>query len=122
MFNLKFCRMNRILEAEPTGAISAEDFREIAAFIDPEIDWGGPINGVLIHTRTFPGWEGFGALIEHVRFVKNHHDSVRKVAMATDDRIGRFLVEKIVSHFVSADVRLFRHDELEVARKWVSNW
>ena len=56
-----------ILLVEPRDALSAEDFREIAAVIDPYIRENGKLTGLLIDAKSFPGWDGFGALIQHMK-------------------------------------------------------
>src|SRR5690349_12476989 len=44
-----------------------DDFREIARVVDPYIDEKGKLSGLLVEAESFPGWEGFGALLEHMR-------------------------------------------------------
>jgi hypothetical protein len=77
------------------------------------------LNGLIIHTKSFPGWDSFAALLSHFRFVKEHHKKVSRVALSTDSALGTF-AETVASHFVSAQIKLFSYLEFEQARNWVS--
>ena len=103
---------------EPNGPLTKEDFAEIGRQIDPVIEAEGHLDGLIIKTREFPGWEGTGDVIEHFRFVKNHHRSIRKIAFVTDAKIAEIL-PAIVSHFVKAEVKLFEFDEFSQAVDWI---
>ena len=103
---------------EPQGPLSKEDFAEIASQIDPIIESEGQLDGLIIKTRAFPGWEDLGGVIEHFRFVKNHHQSVKKIAIVTDAKVGE-IFPSIVSHFVNAEVKHFDFDEYEDAVDWI---
>ena len=70
-----------VLVVEPKGALSAEDFREISRGIDPYIREKGKLTGLLIEAASFPGWDSFGALIEHLKFVHDHHRNIHRVAL-----------------------------------------
>jgi hypothetical protein len=104
---------------EPQGPLTKEDFAEIAAKIDPVIEAEGHLDGLVIKTREFPGWEGIADVIEHFRFVKNHHRSIRKIAFVTDAKIAE-ITPAIVSHFVKAEVKHFEFDEYSEAVDWVA--
>jgi hypothetical protein len=107
-----------IVLLEPKGALSKEDFTLVASTVDPYIEKSGKLNGVLIHTKSFPGWDSFGALIKHLSFVKDHHKKVRCVALVTDSAIGGF-AEHVASHFISAEVKHFAYDQMYDARNWI---
>ncbi len=79
----------------------------------------GKLDGLIIHTKDFPGWESFGDMVAHFRFVRDHHTRIEKVALVTDVQIGE-LAPHIASHFVAAEVRHFDFDELDAAVDWVS--
>lgn len=104
---------------EPDEALSEDDFRSAARVIDPYIEKNGKLNGILIHTKSFPGWDSFGALISHFDFVKDHHKKLSRVALCTDSVIGVF-GETIASHFIRADVRLFSYENFEEAKDWAA--
>jgi hypothetical protein len=103
---------------EPQGPLTKADFTAIAGQIDPVIEAEGHLDGLIIKTREFPGWEGLGDVIAHFRFVKDHHRSIEKIALVTDAKIGEKF-PAIVGHFVKAKVRHFNFDDFEEAVDWV---
>ena len=104
---------------EPQGPLTKEDFAAIASHIDPILEAEGHLDGLIIKTREFPGWEGIGDVIEHFRFVKNHHRSIRKIAFVTDAKVAG-VFPAIVSHFVKAEVKLFDFDDFAQAVDWIN--
>lgn len=108
-----------IATLEPGAVLTKSDFESVATVLDPYIERTGRLNGLVIHTKSFPGWDSFAALFTHLRFVKDHHKSISRVAFSTDSVIGN-LAEVIASHFVSAEIKRFSYQEIEKARLWVS--
>ena len=109
-----------ILHLRPTSALEQSDFEQLAKAVDPLIVQRGSLAGIIVETPGFPGWSSFGALAAHLRFVKNHHQHVRKIAIVTDSSIGN-VAENLVGHFVSAEVKQFASSELETARLWIKS-
>lgn len=103
---------------EPKGALSKDDFVLAANVIDPFIEKGGTLQGIIIYVRDFPGWDSFAALLKHFEFIKEHHKKVTHVAFVTDSFVGE-LAEHIGSHFVSAEVKNFSFDALQKAKQWI---
>ena len=119
MLSVEIDKKNGIAILEPDGPLSKDDFIHAAKVIDPYIEKNGQFNGLLIHTKTFPGWESFAGLSSHLKFVQEHHKKVSRVALSTDSLIGNF-AEAIASHFVNAEIKLFSYEELEQARNWAA--
>ena len=109
---------NGILTVRPTAKLEQADFENLAKTVDPFVEKRGGLSGLIIEAKAFPGWAGFGALIAHLRFVREHHKKVRKVAVVTDSAMGD-LAEKLASHFVAAQIKHFPSGELDAARKWI---
>ena len=109
----------RFVVLEPVEALSEGDFKAAASTIDPLIR-SGTLNGLIIHTKHFPGWDSFRALVSHLRFVRDHHKQLRRVAIVTDSRLGD-IGEGLASHFVSADIKHFPFDDLESAESWINS-
>lgn len=107
-----------ILVIEPHGPLASEDFKALAAEIDPSIERHGRLQGIMIEAQSFPGWEDFSAMTAHLKFVRDHHRSIRRVAVVSDSPVLAFL-PRIASHFVAAEVRHFPHAELEGALGWL---
>ena len=103
---------------KPDGALSEKDFIYASSVIDPYLKKTGTLKGVIINIRKFPGWESFGSLIKHFKFVKGHHKKLSRLAVVTDSVLGNF-AEIIVTHFVSAEIKHFSFDELSKAQSWV---
>ena len=119
MLSVEIDEVNGIAILEPDGPLSKGDFELAAKIIDPYINKAGRLNGLIIHTKSFPGWDSFAALSSHIRFVKDHHKKISRVAISTDSVVGNF-AEAVASHFVNAEIKLFSFQELEEARSWVA--
>ncbi len=120
MLNIEIDNKNRIAILQPHGSLSESDFVKVSEAIDPCIAENGSLLGLIISTKDFPGWESFGALISHIKFVKNHHAKVSKIAIVTDSKIGD-LGEKVTNHFLSAKIKHYPYDQLDDARNWILN-
>ena len=118
MLNIELDSEAGLAILQPEGALSEGDFDAVASVIDPYIGEHGKLSGLIIHTKDFPGWETFGAMLKHFKFVKNHHQKLSRIALVTDSRIGNFS-EQIASHFVSAIVKHFSYSQFDDAKSWV---
>ena len=119
MLSVKIDEKNLVAVLHPDGPLSEDDFKSAATLIDPVIEKSGRLNGIIIYTKSFPGWDSFAALISHLRFVKDHHRKVSRVAFVTDSAIGKF-AEPIGSHFVKAEIRSFPYQDFNQASEWVA--
>jgi len=106
-----------VLVVEPHGRLSVEDFDSLGASVDPWIESGRQLRGIVVHAREFPGWETIGSFFRHVRFVRNHHRKVRRVALAVDGKLAK-LAPALVESFVGAEVQHFGFNDLERAIAW----
>ena len=107
-----------ILLVRPKSALGESDFVALAEAVDPQIESTGDLAGLIIEAPAFPGWDSFGALVTHFRFVRDHHKHIKKVAVVTDSHLGD-IAEHLASHFVAAQIRHFPGDQLEQARQWI---
>ena len=73
-----------ILHVRPKSVLAKEDFAELARAVDPHIEATGGLAGLIVELDAFPGWDRLGAMVAHIRFVRDHHQRVRKVAVVTD--------------------------------------
>ena len=64
----------------------------------------------MVYTKSFPGWESFGALVSHLKFVADHHQKIERVAAVTDSGFLN-IMPRIADHFVHAKVRHFNFEE-----------
>ena len=107
-----------ILILAPRGPLVAGDFERMTAVLDPWLETGRRLNGLVIDAEHFPGWDDLRGLISHVRFVKDHQSRVRRVAFVSDDRLLNAM-PAIAGRFVSAEVRTFEEEQLDDALAWV---
>jgi hypothetical protein len=107
-----------IVVVEPTSPLNVDDFAQVANSVDAYLEFHESLCGLLIHAREFPGWESFGGFIQHIKFVKGHHQRIRRVALSCDSRFAA-LAPHLASHFVSAEVKNFHYDDYEVALTWL---
>ena len=108
-----------VLVVEVTDPLRAQDFDALAATADSWLATHDGLPGIVLHARTFPGWENIGGLLRHVRFVRDHHRALRRIALAADTRLAD-LVPRLAEHFVKAEVRHFGYDELDDAIAWAA--
>ena len=119
MLSVEWLLTKKILVLTPEGKLEAEDFARLANEVDPYLEEAGELNGLLIETEFFPGWHDFAALLSHWRFVKAHHQKIRKVAAVTDSGFLAIL-PAVASHFVRAEVKHFAYHDKQVALQWLT--
>ena len=119
MIDYKILEEDGIVILEPSGPLRKEDFENLTRDVDAFIERHGHVCGLIVHAKTFPGWEDFGAVSHHIKFVKDHHKKVARVAIATDSTFLSIAPE-IMKHFVSAEVMHFGYDDLEAAKHWIA--
>jgi hypothetical protein len=108
-----------VLLIRPRGRLREADFLQLASLIDPFIVENGCLRGLIIETASFPGWQDFPAMIAHLRFIREHHKAITRVALVTDSLVAD-IAQHLGSHFVSAQIRHFGFKELNAARDWVA--
>ena len=119
MLSVKIDELKGLAVFEPDGELEKIDFELAARTIDPYIEKFGLINGLIIHVEHFPGWDSVGALASHLKFVKEHHKKISRIALSTDIVIRKF-AETIDGYFLDAEIKVFSFQELELAKEWVS--
>ena len=107
-----------ILLVQPKSAIERDDFVKIAEAVDPHIQATGGLAGLIIEAPGFPGWDSFGAMVNHLRFVRDHQKRIKKIGVVTDSHLGD-VAEHLTSHFVSAEIKHFPAGQIDAARQWI---
>ena len=118
MLSHEFLEDMGILVVEPKGALESADFEALAKEVDPYIEAKGELHGLLIESKAFPGWKDFGSLVSHLRFIRNHHRHIKKVAAVTDSAFAS-IAPQVANHFVSAEVKHFAFRDREAAVAWL---
>lgn len=106
-----------VIVVEIKEALKAADFAALGATADQWIGTHGSLNGLVLHAHHFPGWESLRGVISHVRFVRDHHREVKRIALVTDSRLAS-LTQQLAEHFVKATIKVFGYDQLEAATTW----
>lgn len=107
-----------ILYVRPKTSLEQDDFLQIAKTVDPYIEESGILSGLIIEAPEFAGWNNFGAVVAHFRFVREHHKHIKRVGLVTDSTMGD-IAAHLAAHFVSAKIKNFAGNDLETAKKWV---
>ena len=118
MLNYKIMEKEAILIANPKEAISVEDFNNISKDVDLFLQNNACLEGLVVYSKEFSGWENFSALINHLKFVKEHHNFIKKVAIVTDDKVLTYL-PNITNHFINAQVEHFEYKDKNKAIDWI---
>jgi hypothetical protein len=104
---------------EPSGTLTKADFDALTERFNARVNATDRVPNHVIHAPAFPGWASFAALLEHLRFIRDHHRVIGKIALVSDARVLD-LAPRIARHFVAADIRHFPADELDAALAWVA--
>jgi hypothetical protein len=118
MISYELLHEKGILIVKPQGSLQADDFRRLAAAADPFIAEKGELAGLMIEAPSFPGWDSFAALIEHLKFVRDHHRKIRRVAAVTDSAFLK-VMPKIAEHFAKPEIRVFDGGDKAGALRWL---
>jgi len=118
MISHRLLRDEGILIVSPEAPLEASDFAEVAREVDPYIEEKGSLRGLVVEAESFPGWHDFGALISHLRFVRDHHAKIKRIAAVTDSKFLA-IVPRIAQHFVNAEVKHFSYRDKDAALDWI---
>ena len=108
-----------VIVVEVSEPLRAQDFDALAVTADGWLDTHDVVPGIVIHAREYPGWENVGSLLRHIRFVRDHHRRVGRLALAADGKVAE-LAPLLAEHFVQATVKSFGYDELDRAIEWAA--
>lgn len=112
-------KQSGVLVLRPKDELEVGDFERVAATVDDYVGEVGGLSGLIVVTDEFPGWDSFAAMTSHFRFVREHHDKVRRVALVTSSRFLSAL-PRLAKLFVNAEVRHFDPSDIDAAHEWVS--
>ena len=118
MITFQIIEEDNIVIVELKGPLSDDDFQQLTPEVDLHLVRTGTFRGLLIHARDFPGWENLKGMVSHLRFVRDHHHKIEKVALVSDSALAGF-APKLVDHFVNAEVKGFKFDERDSALAWL---
>jgi stage II sporulation SpoAA-like protein len=117
MINTEWLREDEVFAIRPEGAIDDEDFLEVGNTIDPVIARKGRLEGLLVDTRGFAGWDDAHALLAHMRFVHDHQPKVARIAVIGDHWWLR--TAPSFEPFYGTPIRVFAAAEEDAAKAWL---
>jgi hypothetical protein len=106
-----------VIVVEIQAALGPRDFDALAGTVDAWIDAQGSLNGLVLRAPYFPGWESLQGIVKHVRFVRDHHRKIKRVALVTNAKLAT-LAPELADHFIEAEVRQFGYSHLDEAIAW----
>jgi len=109
-----------ILVIRPTKRLEEEDFAALAETIDPYLEQHGTLRGLMIQAERFPGWEGVEGMMSHIRFVKDHHKSIERVAVISDNPVLAVLPMLANKLLAQTTLKRFATDERDTALRWLA--
>jgi tRNA U38,U39,U40 pseudouridine synthase TruA len=118
MLEYELNRAKSILILKPGGPLESTDFEKLAKEVDPYIMEKGTLDGLMIYAKSFPGWDNFAAFLSHMKFVKNHHQKIKKIAAVTGSSFLS-IMPQVANHFLRAEVRHFDYDDKDAALNWL---
>lgn len=118
MLEYSILKPEGILLLTPTAPLSKEDFAGLGALVDGYLASHTNLHGVLVHTKSFPGWDSFGGFGAHVRFLRDHERKIDRGALVTDSPVAG-AAEAMSRLFMSADIRHFGFADYKVALAWL---
>lgn len=101
----------------PQGALSKEDFAQLASSIDERINETDKVPNFVFQITDLPHWDGLDALGRHLQFIRAHQAIVKKIAVVGDSALLS-LGPDIADHLVKAKVRHFPAAKMEQAKEW----
>ena len=120
MLEFELNKDSGVLVLKPHGPLNACDFDAVTEQVDAYIKDNGNLHGVMVYAKTFPGWEDFSGLISHLRFVRNHHKYINKLATVSDSKVLA-IMPKLAGHFIGAEARHFDRADLYAAEIWLAD-
>lgn len=107
-----------VLHVQLLGQLDAASFAEEAEDLNAFLRANDRFR-LLLDLREFDGWQGLGAVAEHVAIVRDHAAQVQRVAILGDGGIAQF-ARRVAPRFVHAEVKHFGSEEVEAAKSWLA--
>ena len=105
-----------LVEFEVSGTLSGDDYERLVPRLERLVAERGPLR-IYIELHDFHGWSP-AALWKDLRFDARHQDDMERIAVVGEKRWEEWAIG-LSQPFMKADMRFFRMDEAEEARRWV---
>jgi hypothetical protein len=107
-----------ILVLSPQGPLAKDDFAAVNTEVNAFLADHARLRGVMVHAKTFPGWDGMAGFGAHLHFVREHHFDIERLALVTDSQLAG-VAEMLGKRFTSAKVRHFAFAQEAEAMAWL---
>ena len=118
MIQLEMHHDKGVLIVKPQGPLEAEDFAAITRDAHGYIESNGALDGFMICAQKFPGYKNPKGLWSHLRFVRQHHRKIKKVAFVSDSRFYE-IASRVISRCVRPKVKHFGYKHEDLAMNWI---
>lgn len=98
--------------------MTAEDFVQLSSMMDSYLKDHEKLKGFVIETLSFPGWKNIDAFIAHVKFIKNHHAKIQKIAIVTNSKFA-VIGKNTIGLLVKPEIKQFPYGQVELAKQWI---
>ena len=102
------------------GPIAKQDIEELTQKVDDYLEDHDKLEGLIIKAKKFPGWDNLGSFVQHLKFVKDHHERIKKVGFMSESNLLKVIPE-LAKHFVNADLKQFDDGKMDEATEWITN-
>jgi len=118
MIQLELRNDKGVLIVKPLGPLAEEDFAAIAHDVDSYIESHGALNGLMICAKKFRGWKNVQGLWSHLKFVRDHHKKIKKVAFVSNSKIPAIVIN-FAKYFVDPEAKYFKYNQENSAMNWI---
>lgn len=101
------------LHGKIDASVYAEEVQDLDAFIRRSERFR-----LLLDIRDFDGWQGLGAVLEHLKLVRGHVPLVDRVAIVGDGGWKKLAAE-MGRRLIGAEARSFDAEEFDAAQAWL---
>lgn len=120
MVEVELIENKGIVIVRPTEnvGLTVADFQQISDTIDNYLKDYDSLLGVIVVADKFPGWENLNAFISHLKNIRDHHNSIKKVAIVSN---SPFLTAAphLIDPLVKTKVKHFAFKDFEEAKEWM---
>lgn len=110
---------SEVLIIDADSPLATADIDALASTLDSWLAQHAELRGLVVHAPAVPGWQNMAGLTSHVKFVRQHHRRIRRLAIAMDGPAAQF-APKLAGHLVHPEIRHFSYHELDAARSWAA--
>jgi hypothetical protein len=118
MIHVELLRDHGIFVVTPDSPLDKADFELLTKELGRFLASNQEVAGIMIRTKSFPGWRSFGAFLSHLRFVAAHHRHIERIAVVTNSRFLK-VIPHVARYVVRPRIKLFGFQEEGSALAWL---